>query len=181
VAADDRTRWDDRYARRAPATAAEAVLPAAFAPFADAFPVEGHALDLACGRGQAATWLARRGLTVTAFDISPVAIEQARQLAHSCGVAQRCRFEAADLDDGLPVGPLANVVVCLRFRDERLDRAVVERLAPGGLLAISALSEVGGTAGPFRVAAGDLDRAFPTLEVLAAGAADGEAWLLGRK
>lgn len=181
MSADDRTRWDGRYAQRAPATAADAVLPAVFTPYADAFPLDGHALDLACGRGLAATWLARRGLTVAAFDVSPVAIDQARDLAHRCGVAQHCRFEAVDLDDGLPAGPPANVIVCLRFRDSRLDQAVVERLAPSGLLAISALSEVGGTAGPFRVAAGELERAFPTLDVLTAGAADGEAWLLGRK
>lgn len=181
MSAEDRSHWDDRYAHRAPATVAEAVLPAVFARFADSFPTEGHALDLACGRGLAATWLARRGLTVAAFDVSPVAIAQARELAHSCGVAQRCRFEVVDLDDGLPAGPPANVIVCLKFRDDRLDQAVLERLAPGGLLAFSALSEVGGTAGPFRVGAGDLERAFPTLEVLTAGAADGQAWLLGRK
>ena len=152
-----------------------------FAPFADAFPSQGEAVDLACGRGLTAIWLARRGLTVSAFDVSPVAIGQASELADRYGVAQRCHFEAVDLDDGIPAGPPANVVVCLRFRDDRLDEAVLERLAPGGLLAITALSDVGGKAGPFRVGAGELERAFAALDVLTAGAADGEAWLLARK
>ena len=181
MSAEDRARWDRRYARSAGPTAAEAGPPAVFIPFADSFPSQGHAVDLACGRGLTALWLARRGLTVWAFDVSPVAIGQARELAHSCGVAQRCHFEAVDLDDGLPAGPPANVIVCLRFRDDRLDQAVVERLAPGGLLAITALSDVGGKAGPFRVGAGELERAFAALDILTAGAANGEAWLLGRK
>jgi SAM-dependent methyltransferase len=179
VSAEDQSRWDDRYARREPATTA--LVPATFAPFADHFPVAGHAVDLACGRGQAAVWLALRGLTVAGFDISAIAINQARELALLCGAQERCRFEAVDLDDGLPAGPPADVIVCHKFRDARLDQFLVDRLAPGGLLAISALSEVGAAPGPFRVKVGELERAFSTLEVLGSGAADGEAWLLGRR
>lgn len=156
-------------------------MPTAFAPFADAFPTTGHALDLACGRGQAAVWLALRGLVVAGFDISPIAINQARELALLCGVDERCRFEAVDLDDGLPAGPPANVIVCHKFRDARLDQVLVDRLAPGGLLAISALSEVGAAPGPFRVQAGELKRAFGALEFIAGGEGDGEAWLLARR
>jgi len=181
VSAEDRARWDDRYVQRAPATAAQVVLPAAFAPYAGTFPTTGHALDLACGRGQVAIWLARRGLAVTGYDISPVAIEQARELAVSCEVGEHCRFEVVDLDAGLPAGPAADVIVCHKFRDARLDQHVLNRLAPGGLLAISALSEVGAAAGPFRIKAGELEGAFSTLEVIGAGAADGEAWLLARR
>jgi hypothetical protein len=43
------------------------------------------------------------------------------------------------------------------------------------------LSEVGATAGPFRARAGELRRAFAGLQVMAAGEADGEAWLLARR
>lgn len=181
MSAEDRTRWNDRYARHRPATPDEAGPPAVFAHFIDAFPTAGHALDLACGRGQAAVWLARRGLTVTGFDVSPVAIEQARELAEQCGVAELCRFEVADLDDGLPAGPLAEVIVCHKFRDSRLDQSLLGRLAPDGLLAISALSEVGAKQGPFRVKAGELDRAFGALDLIASGEGDGEAWLLARR
>ena len=61
------------------------------------------------------------------------------------------------------------------------DRAdIIERLAPGGLLAISALSEVGASPGPFRVTAGELGRAFAALERIAAGEGDSVAWLLAR-
>jgi 2-polyprenyl-3-methyl-5-hydroxy-6-metoxy-1,4-benzoquinol methylase len=156
-------------------------LPPVFEPFADVFPTAGHALDLACGRGTAAVWLARRGMTVSGFDVSPVAMAQASELALASGVTQRCRFVAVDLDAGLPASPPADVVLCHRFRDSRLDGDIVARLAPGGVLAISALSEVGASPGPFRVKAGELSTAFGVLEPIAAGEGDGEAWLLARK
>ena len=120
-------------------------------------------------------------MTVTGFDVSPVAIAQAGELALACGVQPRCDFVVTDLDGGLPAGPPADVVVCQRFATSRLDGAIISRLAPGGLLAISALSEVGASPGPFRVAAGELSRAFAALEPIAAGEGDGEAWLLARR
>jgi SAM-dependent methyltransferase len=181
VTGKDRTRWDDRYAQRGPARTDAVAVPAVFAPYTSLFPTAGRALDLACGQGHAAVWLARRGLTVTGFDVSAVAVEQARELARRCGVEDRCRFDVADLDDGLPAGPPAAMVVCLRFRDHRLDRPIVARLQAGGLLAITALSEVGAGAGPFRVPAGELPAAFADLDIVTAGEADGKAWLLARR
>ncbi|ANW64817.1 SAM-dependent methyltransferase [Mycobacterium sp. djl-10] len=172
----DRAHWDARYKQPGPT---EPGLSEVFAPYLDLFPTTGVALDIACGRGAAAVWLARRGMSVTGVDVSPVAMAQARALADAHGV--RCRFEVVDLDDGLPPGPPLDVVVCQRFRDARLDAAIVDRLTPGGLLAISALSEVGAGPGRFRVPAGELVRAFAGLTVEAAGEADGLAWLLARR
>jgi SAM-dependent methyltransferase len=176
----DRVRWDKRYASRGPAPVAAVGPPPVFAPFDAMFPTAGHALDLACGQGLGAVWLARRGMDVWGFDVSPVAIGQARDLARRSGVGDRCRFDVIDLDNGLPAGPPVDVILCHKFRDRRLDRAAARRLAPGGLLAITALSEVGATPGPFRVAAGELPAAFAGLDVIAAGAGQGEAWLLAR-
>jgi hypothetical protein len=119
-------------------------------------------------------------MTVSGFDVSPVAIAQATDLALASGVAPRCRFVVADLDAGLPPGPPADVVLCHRFRDSRLDDDIIARLAPGGLLGISALSEVGASPGPFRVEARELNRAFAALDLIAASEGDGQAWLLAR-
>jgi SAM-dependent methyltransferase len=47
---------------------------------------QGRALDLACGEGRNAIWLAEQGWNVTAVDFSDVAIERARQLAADRGV-----------------------------------------------------------------------------------------------
>lgn len=180
MAEADRRRWDERYATATP-PAVDAVRPPGFlAPHVDEVPTAGRALDLACGAGLAAVWLALRGLHVLGVDVSPVAVAQARDLARRAGVGDRCRFEVADLDDGLPAGPPADLILCHRFRDPRLDRAVVERLAPGGLLAIAVLSEVGATPGPFRAAAGELPAAFAELDLMAAGEGEGHAWLLAR-
>lgn len=98
----DRVRWDQRHADREPPVKADVDLPAAFRPYADVFPRAGNALDVACGRGTGAVWLALRGMTVHGVDVSPVAVRAARDLAGRCGVAARCRFDAMDLDAGLP-------------------------------------------------------------------------------
>ncbi|MEE6177977.1 SAM-dependent methyltransferase [Mycobacterium sp. 050134] len=180
MAEDDRRRWDQRYTAQGPPALGAVGPPRALARHADVFPTVGSALDVACGQGLAAVWLARRGLQVRGLDISPVAVRQARELARRAGVDERCRFDVVDLDDGLPAGPRADVIVCHRFRDHRLDRAVRERLAPGGLLAIAALSEVGADPGPFRAAPGELAAAFADLEAIDSGEGQGQAWLLAR-
>jgi SAM-dependent methyltransferase len=181
VSDDDRVRWDRRYAGRRAVSVDDVGLPSAFQAFAEMFPTGGHALDLACGPGGAAVWLAQRGMDVYACDVSPVAIDHARALAELCDCAARCRFEIVDLDQGLPAGPPVELLLCTKFRDPRLDLAIIERLAVGGLLAISALSEVGAAPGPFRAKAGELRRAFDVLDVIAADDAHGETWLLARR
>lgn len=180
VTREDQRRWDERYTGQGRASGGAVGPPGAFAAYADIFPTTGRALDVACGRGFAAVWLARRGLEVVGLDISAVAIGQARKLARHSGVDERCRFEVVDLDDGLPPGPPVDVIVCHKFRDRRLDQAFIDRLASGGLLATVALSEVGAEPGPFRAAPGELAAAFGELDVIAAGEGQGRAWLLAR-
>ncbi|MFH1575170.1 MAG: class I SAM-dependent methyltransferase [Acidobacteriota bacterium] len=53
------------------------------------------AADFGCGAGNYAVWLAARGFSMTGFDLSPVAIGLARDLARRKGVS--CRFLAADV------------------------------------------------------------------------------------
>lgn len=86
-------------------------------------PAAGPVLDLACGSGRAAVWLARRGWRVTGIDHQPEALALAARLAVSCGATLALR--AADLrrPADLPAGPWAAVVM-FRF----LDRALVARL-----------------------------------------------------
>jgi SAM-dependent methyltransferase len=178
VTGEDRRRWDARYIGQESASIAAVGPPSSFAAYVDAFPTSGKALDLACGRGLGSVWLARRGLSVVGLDISSVAITQARDLARRSGVDERCRFDVVDLDEGLPPGARVDVILCHKFWDRRLDRGIIERLAPGGLLAIAVLSEVGASPGPFRAAPGDLPAAFADLSPIAAGEANGYAWLL---
>ncbi len=53
------------------------------------------AVDLGCGTGNSAVWLAGRGFRVTGIDLSPTAIGMARENAEKRGV--RCDFIAADV------------------------------------------------------------------------------------
>jgi SAM-dependent methyltransferase len=179
VTEEDRVHWDDRYASRGPVPVGAVGPPPVLTLYEDVFPSAGHALDLACGQGLGAVWLARRGLYVWGLDVSPVAIGQARDLARRSGVGDRCRFDVVDLDHGLPAGPPVDLILCHKFRDRRLDRAIVGRLAPGGLLAITALNEVGATP-DFRVSPGELLAAFAELDLIAAGEGQGQAWLFAR-
>ena len=178
---DDRQLWDQRYAQGGLAPVGDHGPPPAFASAQHLFPSEGLALDIACGRGRASVWLAMRGMDVLGVDVSPVAIDLARELARLGGVTDRCRFVVHDLDDGIPAGPPVNLVLCHKFRDPDLDPALMERLAPEGLLAVATLSEVETGPGRFRARPGELREAFGSLEVLAEGEADGMAWLIGRK
>ncbi len=136
VTEQDRRRWDERYAHSGPVQAGAVAAPSFLQPHTDLIPTAGQALEVACGQGIGAVWLASRGLDVWGVDISEVAIDQARDLARRTGFRDRCRFDVVDLDEGLPAGPPVNMLLCNKFRDRRLDQAMIERLAPGGLLAI---------------------------------------------
>jgi SAM-dependent methyltransferase len=174
---DDRQRWDERHAE---AGIAE-VDAGAFASIEHLFPVDGHALEVACGRGKTSVWLAGRGMYVLGVDVSPVAVDLAGQLAVRNGVADRCQFELWDLDEGLPPGPPSDLVVCHMFREPRLDQPMIDLLVAGGMLAVATLSEVGAGPGRFRARPGELRDAFAELEILAEAEHDGVAWLLGLK
>lgn len=177
MTAGDRRRWDERYAN---APIPEPRIPDLFAGYEHHFPRSGSALDVACGTGSGSLWMARRGLTVTGLDVSPVAVALAQQAAVELGLGDRCRFDVADLDAGLPAGLLLDVVLCHRFRAPSLYDSMARRLRPGGLLAIAVLSEVGGEPGPYRATPRELADAFEDLDVLVDHEAAGAAVLLAR-
>lgn len=99
----------------------------------------GQALDLACGEGQNAIWLATRGWQVLGVDYSGVAIAKARARASREGVA--ASFLEADLLDLEPEAAAYDLVVVLYLHLPAAQRrAVLDRargaLAPGGTLVV---------------------------------------------
>lgn len=72
----------------------------------NAFPPGSHVLELACGTGVDAEWLARRGVQVTAIDGSPEMVKVARARIASAGlqpsVTIRCQSLQALAEDGAP-------------------------------------------------------------------------------
>lgn len=182
VSSESRELWDRRHARSIPAPVIHPPPPPPlFAHVERHFPREGRVLDLACGRGEAAVWLAGRGMEYRGVDISPVAIEMAEDFVAAYGLEGRCLLEVWDLDQGLPPGKPVDLLFCHMFRDPGLYEAMVERLAPGGLLAVAVLSEMTGQKGRFRARPGELRDALGHLDVLDEGEDDGVARLLARK
>jgi SAM-dependent methyltransferase len=180
VAESDRERWDARHAALGGAVASP---PDALRGREDLLPAGGRALEVACGRGAVAVWLARRGFTVDAVDVSGAGLAAGDALARHCGAADRVHWWRHDLDTGLPAGCAGpyDLVVCQRFRDPAGYPVLAARLAPGGLLVVTVLSAVGAGPGPWRAAPGELPAAFAGLEVLAHTEGDGEASLLARR
>ncbi|MCD2187599.1 class I SAM-dependent methyltransferase [Actinomycetospora soli] len=167
--------WNDRFAASGVGRPGP---PSVLVGREDLLPTTGAALDVACGRGTVAVWLAARGLTVDAVDAAPAGLALGRELADAEGVS--VRWIEADLDAGLPVGGPYDVVVCQRFRDPALHPALAGVLRPGGVLVVTVLSTVGDTGGRFRAAPGELRAAFGHLDVLVDEEGDGEAHLVAR-
>lgn len=97
--------------------------------------VPGRVLDLGCGEGGDAVWLAERGWQVVATDISPVAIQRAMEDARARGVADRIEFIRTDLAEDVPDGPfdLASAQFFHVPDGLALDRATVLRNAAGNV------------------------------------------------
>jgi SAM-dependent methyltransferase len=101
----------------------------------------GAALDLGCGEGGDAAWLAGQGWRVTAVDVAEPAVERTTELAARRGVADRVHAVRLDLSEGLPEGPFQLVSAQFLQSPVELPRARVlreaaELLAPGGLLLV---------------------------------------------
>jgi SAM-dependent methyltransferase len=101
----------------------------------------GRALDLGCGEGADAVWLAERGWDVVAVDISDTALGRAAEAASSRGVADRIQFVQVDLSDEFPDGTFDLISSQFLHSTVRLDRPSIlanaaAALRPGGLLVI---------------------------------------------
>ncbi|QHY99076.1 Demethylrebeccamycin-D-glucose O-methyltransferase [Streptomyces sp. S4.7] len=101
----------------------------------------GDVLDLGCGQGGDALWLARRGWRVTAVDVSAVAVERLTALALAHGLAGRIDAERHDLRASFPRGTFDLVSAHYLHTPLDLDRATVLRAAahalrPGGRLLV---------------------------------------------
>jgi trans-aconitate methyltransferase len=99
----------------------------------------GTALDLGCGEGADAVWLAARGWQVTGVDWSPTALDRAAGHAEESGVAGRVAWVAADLADWTPPEARFDLVSAHFLHPTAAERpALLARLAtsvaPGGTL-----------------------------------------------
>lgn len=127
----------------------------------------GAALDLGCGEGADAIWLAQRGWQVTAVDVSRVALDRATNAAKDAGVAALIDWHLHELARTFPVGTFD--LVSAQFfhapielpREEILRRAAAA-VSPGGTLLV-----VGHASGPPWAPQGHAHEDFPTPEEVA--------------
>ncbi len=101
----------------------------------------GAALDLGCGEGGDAIWLARHGWRVTAVDVAATALERAAEHARTAGVADRITFERHDLTRSAPTGVFDLVSAMylqspVSFAREEVLRSVARAVTVGGLLLV---------------------------------------------
>ena len=101
----------------------------------------GTALDLGCGEGGDALWLAGQGWSVTAIDISRTALDVGAVEAERSGLGERIRWIEADLSTWQPSAQFDLVTTAFLHspvelpRDQVLRRAVAA-VAPGGRLLV---------------------------------------------
>ena len=154
----DRRKWDERY--RQGAYSARPWPSAFLEDCADLLPATGRALDLGCGAGRNALFLARRGLTVDAVDISAAALARGRAAAGDLSI----RWLRRDLDAGFDADCRYDVIVNIRYVNARLVEGLRGALRDGGVLIVEQHLEteeegvIGPTNTAYRVAAGDLAR-----------------------
>jgi SAM-dependent methyltransferase len=101
----------------------------------------GTALDLGCGEGGDAMWLAERGWRIVAVDISDTALARAAEDAQARAVGDRVDFQQHDLSTSFPEGAFDLVSAQFLHSTVPLDRIAIFTAAahvvrPGGLLLI---------------------------------------------
>lgn len=101
----------------------------------------GHALDLGCGEGADAIWLAKRGWRVTATDVSRIALERAAEHAKEEGVTDLIDWQWHDLGATFPAGTFDLISAHFLHSHGELDRDAILRtaaanVAPGGVLLV---------------------------------------------
>jgi SAM-dependent methyltransferase len=120
----DRHHWNERYLEKELLWTAE---PNQFLVECVSGLVPGAALDLACGEGRNAVWLAEQGWRVTAVDWSEVGISKGRALAETREV--EVDFVEADLLEWVPPGESAALVIVVYLQIPSPGRDLVWRKA----------------------------------------------------
>jgi SAM-dependent methyltransferase len=135
---DAQEHWEQHYGERDRVWSGR--VNAAFAEIVE--PLKpGTALDLGCGEGGDAMWLAERGWQVVAVDISQTALQRAAEDAHARRVGNRIEFQSHDLSESFPEGAFDLVSAQFLHSTLPLDRTLIFQRAadvirPGGLLLI---------------------------------------------
>lgn len=149
----DRKKWDARYSRDLGSFAPSAIL----TTYGSLAPV-GVALDIACGNGRNSVYLAEKGFSVDAVDISTTATDRL------AGKNPNINVICADLDTWtIPPNHYA-LIVNIRFLDRRLFPMIQDGLKPGGVLIFESFMDA--LENKYCLMQNELIRAFMSLRVV---------------
>jgi len=147
----------------------------------------GPALDVACGTGRNAAFLAARGQQVTAVDFSDVALDTLEVRARSMHVSVKrggsfhdvhgphrrgLELLRVDLEQAHLPAHAYDLIVCIQFLQRSLFPQMVRALRPNGVLLLETFTRAqlefpGGPRNPaYLLEIGELREAFPSLCVL---------------
>jgi tellurite methyltransferase len=160
-------KWDERYRlRERPGEDLEAApTPLVVATVRDLKP--GKALDLACGAGRNALWLADHGWDVTAVDGAATAIEILRNRASERGL--KINADVADLEEGeFVIEPSRwNLIAMCYYLQRNLFAPAKQGVVPGGVvISIVHITEPGEEPTAHRLRPGELEKYFAGWEIL---------------
>ena len=134
-------------------------------------PPSGRALDVACGQGRNAFWLAQQGFDTTALDRDPAAVAALEARVRQDGLPLTAR--AVDLESGaVDLGEAVyDVVVVVHYLHRALFPALIAALAPGGVLVYETFTIAQAARGrptnpAFLLEPGELPRLVAPLEIL---------------
>ena len=158
-------KWNERYAAVTGERQASLVLKENL----HLLPVNGSALDLACGLGGNSILLAQQGLKVDAWDIADVPIESLQELAHERQLS--IHAEVRDVETDPPAPDTFDVITVSYFLARDLVPALIQALKPGGLIYYQTftrqrVSDRGPQRAEFRLADQELLQLFSGLQVL---------------
>ena len=163
----DRVKWDHIYESSGVDETAKPCL--VLSSHSHLLPTGGAALDLACGRGGNALFLAARGYNTRAWDISAVAIQRLADLARQRGVPLTAQQRDVTADPPEPES--FDVIVVSRFLDQALAPAICAALKEQGLLFYQTfirekVSEFGPHNPAYRLDANELLHLFSPLHLI---------------
>jgi 2-polyprenyl-3-methyl-5-hydroxy-6-metoxy-1,4-benzoquinol methylase len=95
-------------------------------------PPTGNALDIACGLGSNALFLAEQGFVTDAWDISPIAIKKLQQTASQRALPLTAT--QTDLSTLEPAAEQYDVIVVSHYLDRPFCQTIISMLKPEGLL-----------------------------------------------
>lgn len=146
-------------------------------------PAAGEGLDVACGSGRHAIWLAEQGFRTVAVDRDSVAIDTLAQEAARRGLSIRAQVVDLERGEPFPEPNSFDVIVVVRYLHRPLFPSLVSALRRGGVLVYETFTRAQAARGKptnpaFLLEPGELPALVRPLEILAAREGDYEGGMV---